>query len=205
MNCRHCRAELSASFIDLGSAPPSNAYLSRRRSARARAVVPAARARLRPTAGWSDRGLRRRDALFASDYAYFSSFSSSWLEHAEALRRRDDRPLRPRRRVACGRGRVERRIPAADTSRRGGIPCLGIEPTASTAAAARAQGHRGRRGVLRRRARRAARFAGPPAELIAANNVLAHVPDINDFVAGFARLLKPQGVATFEFPHLCAW
>ncbi|WP_374608169.1 methyltransferase domain-containing protein, partial [Diaphorobacter nitroreducens] len=83
-----------------------------------------------------------------------------------------------------------------------GIPCYGIEPTASTAKAARALGLE----VVERffgvaLADELAR-AGRQADLIAANNVLAHVPDINDFVGGFTRLLKPHGVATFEFPHL---
>ena len=83
-----------------------------------------------------------------------------------------------------------------------GIPCFGIEPTASTAARGTRARPRDRRALLRRRARRELAAAGRQVDLVAANNVLAHVPDINDFVAGFAALLKPDGVATFEFPHL---
>jgi SAM-dependent methyltransferase len=82
-----------------------------------------------------------------------------------------------------------------------GIGCYGVEPTAGTAAAA-APGDRHRRGLLRIALAEKLVAEGRQADLMAANNVLAHVPDINDFVGGFARLLKPEGVATFEFPHL---
>jgi SAM-dependent methyltransferase len=83
-----------------------------------------------------------------------------------------------------------------------GIPCAGIEPTASTAAAARAKGIAIVQDFFGARLADALVAEGRQADLTAANNVLAHVPDINDFVAGFARLLKPEGVATFEFQHL---
>jgi SAM-dependent methyltransferase len=85
---------------------------------------------------------------------------------------------------------------------RAGIPCYGIEPTASTAAAARAKGLEIDERFFGVALARELAAAGRQADLMAANNVLAHVPDINDFVAGFALLLKPQGAATFEFPHL---
>src|SRR4029077_2494880 len=83
-----------------------------------------------------------------------------------------------------------------------GMPCLGIEPTASTAAAARAKGIHIIEDFFGMRLARELIAQGKQADLTTANNVLAHVPGINDFVAGFATLLKPQGVATFEFPHL---
>ena len=83
-----------------------------------------------------------------------------------------------------------------------GIPCLGIEPTASTAAEARRKGIEVREEFFGIDLAEQLRGEGRMADLMVANNVLAHVPDINDFIAGFARLLKPQGVATFEFPHL---
>ncbi len=83
-----------------------------------------------------------------------------------------------------------------------GIPCLGIEPTAGTAEAARAKGIDVREEFFGRELAQRLVAEGRAADLTAANNVLAHVPDINDFVAGFALLLKPHGVATFEFPHL---
>lgn len=201
MNCRHCGQPLHLTFLDLGSAPPSNAYLSE--------------AALRAPEVWYPLRLlvcqhcwlvqtedhAGREALFSDDYAYFSSFSTSWLAHArsyvEEVRMRlgldaDSTVVE----VAANDGYLLQYV------REAGIPCYGIEPTASTAAAARARGIE----VLQRffgtqLADELAR-AGRQADLIVANNVLAHVPDINDFVRGFARLLKPAGVATFEFPHL---
>lgn len=83
-----------------------------------------------------------------------------------------------------------------------GIPCYGVEPTASTAAAARSKGIEIEESFFGVALAKRLAAAGRQADLTAANNVLAHVPDINDFVSGFAALLKPQGVATFEFPHL---
>ena len=83
-----------------------------------------------------------------------------------------------------------------------GIPCYGVEPTASTAQAARGKGIESIERFFGVELATELAAAGRQADLTVANNVLAHVPDINDFVAGFALLLKPQGVATFEFPHL---
>jgi SAM-dependent methyltransferase len=201
VNCRHCGQPLTLPFLDLGSAPPSNAYLTE--------------AQLRAPETWYPLRLMvceacwlvqtedhaGREALFSADYAYFSSYSASWLAHAQAyVRTMIDRfALHAASRVvevASNDGYLLQFVAAAD------IPCYGIEPTASTAAAARAKGI----DVVERffgvaLADELAR-AGRQADLIAANNVLAHVPDINDFVAGFTRLLKPDGVATFEFPHL---
>lgn len=201
MKCRHCGTELQHPFLDLGSAPPSNAYLP-------------AQALRAPETWYPLRLLvcencwlvqtedhAGREALFTDDYAYFSSFSTSWLAHAEtyvqAVQSRfglDSQSCVVE--VASNDGYLLQYVQAA------GIPCYGIEPTASTANAARAIGI----DVI-------SRFfgvvlanelagAGRQADLMVANNVLAHVPDINDFLAGFAKLLKPQGVATFEFPHL---
>ena len=142
-----------------------------------------------------------REALFTDDYAYFSSFSSSWLAHAQAYVQAMRDRLRLDKRslvveVASNDGYLLQYVQAA------GIPCYGIEPTASTAAAARAKGI----AVVERffGVALAEELAadGRQADLMVANNVLAHVPDINDFVEGFARLLKPHGIATFEFPHL---
>lgn len=142
-----------------------------------------------------------REALFTDDYAYFSSFSTSWLAHA----RRYVDAMAARFGLGADSHVVE--IAANDGYllqyvREAGIPCLGVEPTASTAAAAREKGI----AIIERFFGEALAdemvAAGQAADLTAANNVLAHVPDINDFVTGFTRLLKPAGVSTFEFPHL---
>jgi SAM-dependent methyltransferase len=201
VKCRHCNAALSLPFLDLGSAPPSNAYLSE--------------AALRAPETWFPLRLMvcqscwlvqtedhaGREALFTEDYAYFSSFSTSWLAHSrayvEAMRERF--ALGPHSlvsEVAANDGYLLQYVQAA------GIPCFGVEPTASTAAAARAKGITIVERFFGVALADELVSEGRAVDLVAANNVLAHVPDINDFAAGFARLLKPRGVATFEFPHL---
>ena len=142
-----------------------------------------------------------REALFTDDYAYFSSFSSSWLAHS----RRYVSDMTARfglhaaslvSEVAANDGYLLQYV------QQDGIPCYGIEPTASTAAAARQKGIEIVERFFGVALADELAAQGRQVDLVAANNVLAHVPDINDFVRGFARLLKPQGVATFEFPHL---
>jgi SAM-dependent methyltransferase len=188
-------------FLDLGSAPPSNAYLT-----------PAA---LNAPEVWYPLRLlvceqcwlvqtedhAGREALFSADYAYFSSFSTSWLRHAQAYvqamqQRYGLGPQSCVAEVAANDGYLLQYVQQA------GIPCYGIEPTASTAAAARVKGIEIVERFFGVELARELAAQGRQADLMAANNVLAHVPDINDFVAGFAVLLKPAGVATFEFPHL---
>ena len=201
MKCRHCAAALLLPLIDLGSSPPSNAYLTE-----ATLRAPETWFPLRVlvcTHCWlvQTEDHAGRESLFAHDYAYFSSFATSWLAHAE--RYVADMVLRY---GLCSSSRVAE-VAANDgyllqyVAARS-IPCYGIEPTASTAAAARAKGI----DIVAEffGVELAKQLAGEDrqADLIVANNVLAHVPDINDFVAGFAVLLKPNGVATFEFPHL---
>lgn len=201
MKCRHCANELTVPFLDLGSAPPSNAYLTT-----ATLNAPEAWYPLRVLACthcWlvQTEDHAGREALFTEDYAYFSSFSSSWLAHAEAyvgdmVQRFELGAQSHVVEVAANDGYLLQYVQQA------GIPCLGIEPTASTAAAARAKGLTIDERFFGVALGRELAAAGKSADLTAANNVLAHVPDINDFVGGFTALLKPQGVATFEFPHL---
>ncbi len=201
MKCRHCAAELRLPFLDLGSAPPSNAYLTE--------------AGLRAPETWYPLRLlvctqcwlvqtedhAGREALFTNDYAYFSSFSSSWLAHAQnyvqAMQERFQLSSRSLViEVAANDGYLLQYV------QQRGIPCLGIEPTASTAAVAKTKGIEIVERFFGVALAHELVNLGRRADLIAANNVLAHVPDINDFVAGFAVLLKDDGVATFEFPHL---
>ncbi len=201
MKCRHCQAELRLPFLDLGHAPPSNAYLSE--------------AALRGPETWFPLRIlvcescwlvqtedhAGREALFTDDYAYFSSFSSSWLAHS---RRYVDAMIG---RFGLGKDSMVAEIAANDGYllqyvKDAGIACYGVEPTASTAQAARERGIDIVQRFFGVELGDELTEAGRAADLIAANNVLAHVPDINDFVSGFAALLKPQGVATFEFPHL---
>jgi SAM-dependent methyltransferase len=202
MNCRHCGAELGLVFVDLGSAPPSNAYLTKAALSRPEKWYPLRV--LTCTRCWlvQTEDFAEARELFDAEYAYFSSYSESWLRHSAAYVNR-----MCERFGLGGRSRVVE-IAANDgyllqyVNERG-VPCYGVEPTAATAAAARAKGIEIVEEFFGVRLGERLAAEDRAADLIAANNVLAHVPDINDFVGGFARLLRPHGVATFEFPHLC--
>lgn len=188
-------------FLDLGNAPPSNAYLTEATLHAPEIWFPlrilvCERCWLAQTEDHAG-----REALFSQDYAYFSSFSTTWLAHAEHYVSQMIQRLGLHTdscvvEVAANDGYLLQYV------RQAGIPCYGIEPTASTASAARAKGIEIVERFFGIKLADELAQAGRQADLITANNVLAHVPDINDFVTGFARLLKPQGVVTFEFPHL---
>jgi len=201
MKCRHCHAEVSLPLIDLGSAPPSNAYLTRLTLRHPERWFPLKV--LVCESCWLVQAVAysRAAELFDEEYAYFSSFSDIWLAHAEtyvgmAVERfrltRDSYVVE----VASNDGYLLQYV------KQRGIPCLGIEPTAGTAAAARLKGIETLQEFFGLEVARTLAEQERQADLMVANNVLAHTPDINDFSAGFAALLKPQGVATFEFPHL---
>lgn len=141
------------------------------------------------------------DELFSSDYAYFSSTSTSWLEHAEryAVQMTQGLGLGSDSlviEVASNDGYLLKNFVAAD------IPCLGIEPTASTADAAEKLGISVLREFFGEALGKRLACEGKQADLIAGNNVYAHVPDINDFTRGLKAALKPGGTITLEFPHL---
>lgn len=201
MKCRHCQTELALSLIDLATSPPSNAYLTQQMLHAPEKYFP-----LRVlvcTECWlvQTEDYAGADELFSSDYAYFSSFSTTWLKHAEqyvadmAARfglNGDSHIVE----VAANDGYLLQFAKAKE------IPCLGIEPTTSTANAARAKGIEIVEAFFGVKLAQQLTAQGKQADLTAANNVLAHVPDINDFVGGFAAILKPNGVSTFEFPHL---
>lgn len=201
MKCRHCASALDLPFLDLGSAPPSNAYLSAEGMRAAEVNFPLNVLVCQTCWLVQTEDYAGGDALFTEDYAYFSSFSSSWLAHAEAY------VASITERFGLGAESCFVEIAANDGYllqyvQARGIPCYGVEPTTSTANAARAKGIDIVERFFGVALAEELVAAGRQADLIAANNVLAHVPDINDFVGGFARLLKPEGVATFEFPHL---
>jgi SAM-dependent methyltransferase len=201
MRCRHCAANLSHQFLDLGSAPPSNAYLQPEQLNTPETWFPLRvlycdTCWLVQTEDYADRAL-----LFDENYAYFSSMSSTWMRHAERYAQRitERYSLDGGSKVvevASNDGYLLRHFKAA------GIPVLGIEPTRTCAEVSRGLGIETIGEFFGRELALSLRADGHSADLMAANNVLAHVPDINDFVAGFANLLKANGVATFEFPHL---
>jgi C-methyltransferase C-terminal domain/Putative zinc binding domain/Methyltransferase domain len=201
MKCRHCQAELTLSLIDLGAAPPSNAYLNQQTLYAAEKYYPlrvlvCAECWLVQTEDYAG-----PDKLFSAEYAYFSSFSTTWLKHAEQY------VTDMAKRFGLNENSHIVEVAANDGyllqyAKARGIPCLGIEPTTSTADAARAKGIKIVEVFFGVKLAQQLAAKGKQADLTAANNVLAHVPDINDFVGGFEVLLKPAGVATFEFPHL---
>lgn len=201
MKCRHCHQPLEHLFLDLGYAPPSNAYLGREDLSRSEISYPL---RLYVC---SDCHLVQTDdhtaseMLFTADYAYFSSTSKSWLGHAQRYSRMiadrlslDENSFVVE--IASNDGYLLRNF--VETS----IPCLGIEPTESTASAARAIGVPTLGAFFGEALARQLAQEGRKADLIVGNNVFAHVPDINDFALGLRLLLKPEGVVTLEFPHL---
>lgn len=201
MNCRHCGTPLTHTFLDLGFAPPSNAYLAADDLVRPEKHYPlkikvCEYCWLVQTEDYAQAG-----ELFSPDYAYFSSTSTGWLAHAahyaeqmtqQLLLGKDSLVIE----VASNDGYLLRNFVAA------GIPCLGIEPTASTAAAAEKLGICVLREFFGEQLGKQLAAEGKQADLIAGNNVYAHVPDINDFTRGLKAVLKPGGTLTLEFPHL---
>lgn len=200
--CRFCRAPLTQTFLDLGDQPLANSYLTK-------AQLEAG------TEGFYPLHTRvcgncflvqaddpvAADAIFDEGYAYFSSYSESWVAHAkryaEAMARRWS--LGPQSlviEVASNDGYLLQHFAAM------GVPVLGIEPTANTAEVAIEKGIPTEVMFFNEETAKALAARGVAADLMAGNNVLAHVPDIDGFVAGFQHVLKPEGVLTFEFPHL---
>lgn len=201
MNCRHCAALLQHTFLDLGFAPPSNAYLSLEDLTKPEKYYPlkvkvCSHCWLVQTEDYA-----QADELFSSDYAYFSSTSSGWLAHAAKYAEQMTQRLRLTKdslviEVASNDGYLLKNF------LRAGIPCLGIEPTASTATAAETLGIPVLREFFGEQLGKQLAATGKQADLIAGNNVYAHVPDINDFTRGLKAALKPNGTITLEFPHL---
>ena len=201
MKCRHCASDLAFQLIDLGSAPPSNAYLTAISLRRPEKWFPLKVLVCEQCWLVQAESYSRASELFNDEYAYFSSFSDAWLAHSEKyvnemVERFSLSGTSHVVEVASNDGYLLQFVKSR------GIPCLGVEPTASTANAARLKGIDTVERFFGVSLARELAAEGKSADLTAANNVLAHVPDINDFVRGFTILLKPQGVATFEFPHL---
>jgi C-methyltransferase C-terminal domain/Putative zinc binding domain/Methyltransferase domain len=201
MNCRHCRAPLHHVFLDLGYAPPSNAYLTKEALARPETTYPL---RLRVCdACWlvQTEDYAGADALFDADYAYFSSTSKTWLDHAHRYFEM------ARKRFKLGASSFVVEVASNDGYLlrdfvEAGIPCLGIEPTDSTASAAEAANVPVLREFFGSRLAQRLVQQQRRADLVIGNNVLAHVPNINDFAMGLACILEPHGTLTLEFPHI---
>ena len=199
--CRFCGAGLRHVCVDLGMTPMANAYRSQTERDRMEPFY--------PLRAWvcgqcllvQLEEFETPEQIFANDYAYFSSYSESWLDHArryvEAVTQRfglgpDSRVVE----VACNDGYLLRWFLPK------GVRVLGVEPAANCAEAARAQGIDVEVAFFGARTATELKARGYQADLMVANNVVAHVPDLNDFVEGFRILLAPTGVVTFEFHHV---
>lgn len=201
MKCRHCETDLTHTFLDLGFAPPSNAYLTSADLSKPEKYFPL-RVKVCDHC-WlvQTEDYAQADELFNAEYSYFSSTSTSWLAHAKhyadqmvtQLGLNSDSHVIE---VASNDGYLLKNFLKA------GIPCLGIEPTENTAAAAENLGIPVLKEFFGEMLGKRLASEGKRADLIAGNNVFAHVPDINDFTRGLKAALKPDGVITLEFPHL---
>lgn len=201
MKCRHCAAPLHDVFLDLGGAPPSNAFLSADALNAPETWFPLKLFTCSHCLLVQVDEVQSHAALFAPDYVYHSSFSKSWLAHAERYVEQVIAQLDLGRdslvmEIASNDGYLLQYVAAR------GIPCIGIEPTTGTAAVARQKGIETLESFFGQAF--AEEFVGErgEADLIVANNVLAHVPDVNDFVAGLSAALAAEGTITVEFPHL---
>lgn len=201
MICRHCKCDVSLQLIDLGVTPPSNAYVDPERSNDIEQTYS-----LRVLVCESCWLVQTKDVvdaaeLFSHDYAYFSSYSTSWLEHSKAYVKQVERQFSLGVQslvveIASNDGYLLQYFKEKD------IPCYGIEPTVSASEAAKRKGLDTIQEFFSAKVARELRERGRQADLVVANNVLAHVPNINNFLEGVAILLKKNGVATFEFPHV---
>jgi SAM-dependent methyltransferase len=201
MKCRHCKSELSHTFLDLGFAPPSNAYLTEKQLTEPEKYFPL---KLKVcTSCWlvQTEDYALANELFNDDYAYYSSTSTSWLAHAANYCEMVISQLRLTKdsfviEIASNDGYLLKNFVKA------GIPCLGIEPTTGTAEASEKLGVPVLKEFFTESLGTKLAISEKKADLIAGNNVYAHVPDINDFTRGLKAALKPTGTITLEFPHL---
>ena len=198
--CRNCGEPLQQTFVDLGKTPLANSYVPLDRLGRPDNYYP-----LHARVCGSCFLVQVDDVVPAedifSDYAYFSSYSDSWIAHAKtyAVMMRDRFGLTSASKmveIASNDGYLLQHFVAI------GIPVLGVEPAANVAAVASKKCVATEVAFFGTETAQRLALSGHRADAMASNNVLAHVPDINDFVAGFAILLKPTGVWTIEFPHL---
>ena len=201
MNCRYCDAPLQHTFLDLGFAPPSNAYLTEAALSAPEVYFPLMLKVCNQCWLVQTEDYTRAELLFSNDYAYFSSTSSSWLAHAADYAETMVKRLKLDTNhfvieIASNDGYLLKNFLAA------GIPCLGIEPTLSTAEAALKLGIPVLSEFFNETLATKLVAEGQRADLIVGNNVYAHVPDIMSFTRGLKLLLKPDGTITLEFPHL---
>jgi len=201
MNCRHCNTPLTDEFIDLVNQPPSNSFLTEAQLNEPESYYPLKLFVCPECFLVQIDEYKSSQEIFSEDYVYYSSFSSSWVDHA---RRYCDMTAD---RFGLGADSFVVELASNDGYLlqfmvKKGIPCIGVEPSTATAKAGREKGVESINDFFGRELATKMAAEGPKADLLLGNNVLAHVPDINDFVGGMKILLAETGVVTMEFPHL---
>ncbi|MDH5761913.1 MAG: class I SAM-dependent methyltransferase [Nitrospinota bacterium] len=201
LNCRFCNTPLKTSFCDLGMSPLSNANLRPEQLNQMEPFYPLHAYVCDACLLVQLESFETPDQIFNDQYAYFSSYSESWLAHANAYSEKmtehfglntDSRVVE----IASNDGYLLQYFVKKN------IPVIGIEPSGNVARAAREKGVPTLEAFFGKDTATTLSREGKSADLLLGNNVLAHVPDLNDFVSGLKILLKPQGVITMEFPHL---
>jgi len=200
MNCRFCHQPLKQVFLDLGVTPLSNSFLTKEQLPNKEAFYPLKTYICDKCFLVQLDEFESPEAIF-SDYAYFSSYSTSWLNHCHDYADKMVAELKLNQNslvmeVASNDGYLLQFFNAA------GVPVLGIEPAANVAAQAIKNGINTRIDFFNSKTARDLCNAGQTADLLIGNNVLAHVPELNDFVSSLKMVLNPDGVITMEFPHL---
>lgn len=200
MNCRHCATPLHQEFINLVNSPASNSFLKAEQLNEPETFYPLRLFVCDNCFLVQIDEYKKATDIFGAEYAYFSSFSKSWLAHCKAY----TDMITPR--LGLGKDSLVVELASNDGYllqyfKEKEIPVLGIEPTANTAQVAQDKGVPTLVEYFTDAFAQQLAGKGTKADLIIGNNVLAHVPDINDFVRGMATLLKPEGVITMEFPH----
>lgn len=201
MNCRFCQTSLQHVFIDLFNSPASNSFLKKEELNEPEIFFPLKVYTCHQCFLVQVDEYKKSDAIFDSNYVYFSSYSTSWLAHAKAYTEK----MTSRFNLDGSSQVVE--IASNDGYllqyfHQNGIPVLGIEPTANTAEVATEKGIETITEFFGVQLAQTLAGKGIKAKLLLGNNVLAHVPDITDFVSGMKLLLAPDGIITMEFPHL---
>ncbi|MFA5234905.1 MAG: class I SAM-dependent methyltransferase [Sulfurimonas sp.] len=197
MKCRFCKTELNDIFVDLVNSPASNSYLTKEQLDEPEVFYPLKIFVCQKCKLVQIDEYKKSDDIFDKDYAYFSSYSTSWLTHAKNYVEMITK------RLSLDKNSQVTEIASNDGYllqyfKEKNIPCIGIEPTKSTADVAREKGIE----VVEDFFGSSMAQTLAKSDLILGNNVLAHVPDINDFVKGLKIALKENGTITMEFPHL---
>jgi len=201
MKCRFCKTELEHVFIDLVNSPASNSFLNAEQLNEPETFYPLKVYTCHKCFLVQIDEYKKSDAIFNNEYVYFSSYSTSWLDHAKAYTD-----------MTTQRFGLDTNSKVIELASNDGyllqyflekkIPVLGIEPTSNTAEVARKKGIETITDFFGVRLAKDLAAGNTKADLLLGNNVLAHVPDIMDFVGGMKIVLKPSGVITMEFPHL---